>query len=170
MLKLKLQYFGHLMRRANSFEKTQCGERLKAGGEGDDSGWDYWMASLTQWTWVWVNSGSWWWTGKPGMLQSMGLQRVRHDWETELNWWWQTSTVKVRVLQGGLRGPPELYFCTWKLMSYNQTLHTFSWNSFLLSSFLVYFHSPKTYSKEKVLISYLVKIIWYNRFLYHPEL
>ena len=61
-------------------------ERLKAGGEGDNRGWDGWMPSLTQWTWVWVNSGSWWWTGRPGVLQFMGLQTVRHDWVTELNW------------------------------------------------------------------------------------
>ena len=61
-------------------------ERLKAGGEGDERGWAGWMASLTQWTWVWVNSGCWWWTGMPGMLQSMGLQRAGHDWATELNW------------------------------------------------------------------------------------
>ena len=61
-------------------------ERLRARGEGDDRGWDGWMASLTQWTWVWVNSGSWWWTGKPGVLRFMGLQRVRHNWATELNW------------------------------------------------------------------------------------
>ena len=61
-------------------------KRLRAGGEGDDRGWDGWMASPTQWTWVWVDSSSWWWTGRPGVLQSMGLQRVRHDWATELNW------------------------------------------------------------------------------------
>ena len=60
-------------------------ERLRAGGEGDDRGWDGWMASLTQWTWVRASSGSWWWTGRPGMLQPMGLQRARHDWVTELN-------------------------------------------------------------------------------------
>ena len=60
-------------------------ERLRAG-EGDGRGWDGWMASLTRWTWVWVSSGSWWWTGRPGMLQSMGSQRVRHDWATDLNW------------------------------------------------------------------------------------
>ena len=53
------------------------------GGEGVDRGWDGWMASPTQWTWVWVNSGSWWWTGRPGMLHSMGSQRVRHNWATE---------------------------------------------------------------------------------------
>ena len=64
-------------------------EGLGAGGKGDDRGWDGWMASLTWWTWVWVNSGSWWWTGRPGMLWFMGSQRVGHDWATELtelNW------------------------------------------------------------------------------------
>ena len=68
------------------WKRPWCWERLKAGGEGDDRGWDGWMASLIQWTWVWVNSGSWWWTGRLGVLQSMGLQRVGHDWTTELNW------------------------------------------------------------------------------------
>ena len=68
------------------WKRPWCCERLKTGGEGDDRGWDGWMASLTQWTWVWVDSGSWWWTGKPGVLQSMGLQRVGHDWAAELNW------------------------------------------------------------------------------------
>ena len=61
-------------------------EGLRAGGEGDDRGWDGWMASLTQLTWVWVNSRSWWWTGRPGMLRFMGSQRVEHNWVTELNW------------------------------------------------------------------------------------
>ena len=80
MLKRKLQYFGHFMWRADFYWKRPwCWERLKAGGEGDDRGWDDWIASLTQWTWVWVNSGSWWWTRRPGVLQSMGSQRVRHD-------------------------------------------------------------------------------------------
>ena len=69
-------------------KRPWCWERLKAGGEGDDTGWDGWMASLTQWIQVWVNSGSWWWTGRPGVLRFMGLQRVRHDWATELNWTW----------------------------------------------------------------------------------
>ena len=86
ILKLKLQYFGHLMQRADSFEKPWCWEKLKAGGEGDGRGWDGCMASPTQWRWFWVNSGSWWWTGRPVMLQSIGLQRVKHDWETELNY------------------------------------------------------------------------------------
>ena len=65
-------------------KRPWCWERLTAGGVGDDRGWDGWMASPTQWTWVWVNSGSWWWTGRPGVLRFMGSQRVRHDWAT--NW------------------------------------------------------------------------------------
>ena len=86
MPKLKLQYFGHFMRRVNSLEKT-----LMLGGTGDrrrrgDRGWDGWMASPTQWTWVSVNSRSWWWTGRPGVLRFMGSKRVGHDWATELNW------------------------------------------------------------------------------------
>ena len=63
-----------------------AGREGGAGGEGDNRGWDSWMASQTWWTWVWVNSGSWWWTGGPGVLQFMGSQRVGHDWATELNW------------------------------------------------------------------------------------
>ena len=88
MLKLKLQPFGHLMWRTDSLKKTWCWERLKAGGERDDRGWDGWMTSPTGWTWVWVGSGSCWWTGKPGLLQSVGLQRVGHNRVTELNWSW----------------------------------------------------------------------------------
>ena len=80
MLKVKLQYFGHMMLRTDSFEKT-----LILGKKGNDRGWDGWMASPTQRTWVWVNSGSWWWTGRPGVLQCMGWQRVRHVRVTELN-------------------------------------------------------------------------------------
>ena len=66
-------------------KRPWCWERLKAGGEGDNRGWDDWMASPTLWTWVWVRSGSWWWTGKPGVLQPMRSQRVRHNWATELS-------------------------------------------------------------------------------------
>ena len=68
------------------WKRPWCWEGSGAGGEGDDRGWDGWMASLTRCAWVWVNSGSWWWTGRPGVLRFMGSQRVRHDWVTELNW------------------------------------------------------------------------------------
>ena len=86
MLKLKLQYFGHLVWRADSLEKT-----LMLGGIEDRrrrgwQGWDGWMASPTWWRWVWVNSRSWWWTGRPGVLRFMGSQRVGHNWATELKW------------------------------------------------------------------------------------
>ena len=66
------------------WKRLWCWEGLGTGGEGDDRGWDCWMASLTRWTWVWVNSGNWWWTGGPGMLRFMGSQKVGHDWATEL--------------------------------------------------------------------------------------
>ena len=86
MLKLKLQHFGHLMWRADSFGKTLMLERLRAGREGDDRGWDGWMVSPTQWTWVWVSSGSWWWTGRPDVLQFMGSQRDITEWLNWLKW------------------------------------------------------------------------------------
>ena len=68
------------------WKRPWCWERFKAGEEEDERGWDSWMASPTQWAWVWLSSGSWWWTGKSGMLQSMGSKRVGYDWATELNW------------------------------------------------------------------------------------
>ena len=83
MLKLKLQYLATWCEELTHFKRPWCWERLKAG-EGDNRGWGGWMASPTWWTWVWVGSGSWWWTGKPGMLQSMGSHRVKHNWVTEL--------------------------------------------------------------------------------------
>ena len=86
MLKLKLQYFGHLMQRTDSFEKNLMLGNIVGRGEEDNRGWDGWMASPTRWTWVWVNSGNWWWTGRPGVLRFMGSQRVGHDWATEQNW------------------------------------------------------------------------------------
>ena len=69
------------------WKRPWCWERLKVGGEGDDRRWVGWMALPTWWTWVWVNSGSCWWTGRPGMLRFMGLQRVGHDWATDLIWY-----------------------------------------------------------------------------------
>ena len=96
MLKLKLQYFGHLMWRADSLEKTLMLEKIEGRRRRDDRGWDGWMASQTQWTWVWVDSGSWWWTGRPGVLRFMGSQKVRHDWATELNWTWSFTLLACR--------------------------------------------------------------------------
>ena len=86
MLKLKLQYFGHLLWRSDSLENTLMLGKMEGKMRGGDRQWDGWMASPTRWTWVWASSGIWWWTGKPGLLLSMGSQRVRHNWATELNW------------------------------------------------------------------------------------
>ena len=76
------------------WKRPGCWERLKAGGEGD-RGWDGWMASPTRWTWVWVSSGSWWWTRKPGVLQSMGSQRVGHDWVIDWTERWRNLLVSI---------------------------------------------------------------------------
>ena len=97
MLKLRLQYIATWWEELTHLKRPWCWERLRAGGEGDDRGWDGWIASPTQWSWVWVNSGSWWWTGRPGMLWFMGLQRVRHDWETELNWRFESGIEEWEV-------------------------------------------------------------------------
>ena len=86
MLKLKLQFLATSCEELTHWKRPWCCEGLGAGGEGDDRGWDGWMASPTRWTWVWVNSWSLRWTGRPGVLRFMGSQRVRHDWATELNW------------------------------------------------------------------------------------
>ena len=83
------------------WKRLWCWEGLGAGGEGDDRGWDGWMASPTQWTWVWVNSGRWWWTGRPGVLWFMGSQRVRYNWATELNW-------TDHPIEGRRRGWPRM--------------------------------------------------------------
>ena len=112
------------------WKRPWCWERLKAGGEGHDRGRNGWVASSTPWTWVWVNSGSWWWTGKPGVLQSMGSQKVRHDWATQLNWteenrtWWSGFSmlhlkqsliwgiIKINSFRESL-GPISQVFAQW---------------------------------------------------------
>ena len=99
MLKLKLQYFGHLWTDSLVLDllgpRLWCWERLKAVGEGDNRGSNDWMASATRWTWVRASSGSWWWRGKPGVLQSMGSQRVGYNWATERLNWTEFSTYPV---------------------------------------------------------------------------
>ena len=86
MLKLKLHTLATSCEKLTRWKRPWCWEGLGAGRKGDHRGWDGWMASRTWWTWVWVNSGSWWWTGRPGVLRFTGSQRVGHDWATELNW------------------------------------------------------------------------------------
>ena len=98
ILKQKLHTLVTWCEELTHWKRPWCWERLKAGGEGDNRGWDGWMATPTWWKWVWVSSGSWWWRGKPGVLQSMGSQRVRHDWATEPNWTHGALNTKKRKL------------------------------------------------------------------------
>ena len=86
MLKLKLQYFGHLMQRTDSLEKTPMLGKIEGRRRTGQQKMRWLMASPTRWTWVWASSGSWWWIGKPGVVQSMRLQRVGHNWVTGLKW------------------------------------------------------------------------------------
>ena len=95
MLKLNSNTLATWCEELTHLKRPWCWERLKVGGEGYNRGWDGWMVLLIQCTWVWVNSRSWWWTGKPGVLQSTGLQRVGHDWATELKWT-ELKVVKFR--------------------------------------------------------------------------
>ena len=103
MLKLKLQYFGYLMRRADLFEKTLMLGKIEGRRRKGWRGWDGWMASSTQCTWVWVDSGSWWWTGRPGMLRFLGHKEMdtteQLNW-TELNWTeWEAPIINVKMLK-----------------------------------------------------------------------
>ena len=97
-------------------KRPWCWERLRARREGDDRGWDGWMASLTQWTWVWVDSRSWWWTGRPGVLWFMRLRRVGHDWATELtdwlHYWWDHKVEEL------LRKMFDSFFKRWKFTTW----------------------------------------------------
>ena len=116
MLNLKLQYFGHLMRRADSFEKTLMLGKIEGRSRRGRQRMRWWLASLTRWTWVWVNSGSWWWTGRPGLLQFMGSQRVGQDWATELNW---TVTFDFEVAcycSGDMQSPWVMELYSWKYL------------------------------------------------------
>ena len=119
-LMLKLRYSGHLMWRPNLLEKTWHWERLKAGGEGDDRGWDGWMVPLIEWTWIWASSRKWWRTGKLGLLQCVGLQGLRHDWVTEqwvlCSWRWRSSIQLAKRRPGADCGwDHQLHFAKFRL-------------------------------------------------------
>ena len=100
-------------------KRPWCWERLKTGGEGDNRVWDGWMASLTLWTWAWPSSGRWWWTGKPGVLQSMGSQRVGHSWATKL--YWMCMLISLHSLNKCLSAYDLLMLCVvfFKIFQYN---------------------------------------------------
>ena len=145
MLKLTLQYFGHLMQELTHWKRPWCWERLKAGGEGDDRGWDGWMASPTQW--AWVCSGSWWWTGRPGMLQSMGLQSL-----TRLSDW---TELKNKIK----RQPPVLHTVPWHFKPLKETVKargsSTNQNTYF-DEFSVLFH--QTHNQDSFIAEFITKL------------
>jgi len=116
-------------------KRPWCWERLRAGEEGDNRGWDGWMVSPTQWTWVWVDSGSWWWTGRPGMLRFMGSQRVGHDWVTELNWTLFSSIMPT-------------WICTLVLIVFVNNLNIFWYSVSRVIWLIIWLVSPSTHVKS----------------------
>ena len=133
MLKLKLQYFGHLLWQVDSLEKTLMLGGIGGTGEGDDRGWDGWMASLAWWAWVWVNSRSLWWTGRPSMLRFMELQRVGHDWATELNW--IELLIKSHHARGAIWASKK-WVGPWKIITHDihQFLPQWPWDCYMFQS------------------------------------
>ena len=115
-----------LCKELTHWKRPWCWEGLGAGGEGGERGWDGWMASPTRWTWVWVNSGSWWWTGRPGVLWFMRLQRVGHDWATELNWTeWLSNNTRC----------PEFSACA-ELCKFRSSSYPSRYKAYFISSYL----------------------------------
>ena len=124
------------------WKRLWCWERLEAGGEGNDRGWDGWMVSPTRWTLVWMNSGSWWWIGRPGMLRFMESQSVGHDWATELNW------------------TEEFFAYIWNIFSVYMYIYSLSRKCFLCYFFLTTFlYQELTWHKDRVRII-MTKIKW----------
>ena len=146
-------YVYYLCVHMTHWNRPWCWEGLGAGGEGDDRGWDGWMASPIQWAWVWANSGSLWWTGRPGVLQFMGSQRVGYNWATELNW----TTVWVRP------SPWVLIKETWENRSMKD-LYMNIHNSFICNS-------PKLKPPKYPSVSYWINKLWYIHAMeYHSSL
>ena len=142
MLKLKLQYFGHPMWRDGLLEKTLMLGKIE-GKRGRSRGWDGWMASPTQWTWVWASSGSWRRTEKPGMLQSMGWQRVRHNWATELSSSWGSHSKN--------NGVGCHFLLQWSMFCQNSSYDPLSWVALHgMAHNLIELHKP--FCQDKALL------------------
>ena len=145
MLKLKLHLsLATWLEELTHLERPWCWERLKVGGEGNDKRWDGWMASLTRWTWIWASSRSWRWTGKPGVLQSMGSQRAGHNWATELNWRniHSINVYTMNKLWSDTRSQKIYQYCRRKGISNDKLFseHVFPASAFILIT-LFYYHN-----------------------------
>ena len=150
MLKLKLQYFSHLMQRADSFEKTLMLGKIEGRRRGQQR--MRWLdASPTQWPWVWVDSRSWWWTGRPGVLWFMGLQRVGHDWATELNWtdgeYWEIKWIY------NLPGKDETALCA-------HLNRRSSWLQSHMSQYFHYHQPESTYCFRSQQMTSILSVLW----------
>ena len=152
MVKLKLQYFGHLMRRVDSLEKTMMlggiGSRRRRGRQRMR-----WLDGITdQWAWVWVNSGSLWWTGRPGVLRFMGSQRVGHDWVTELNW---TDNLLISDV-----------FYILCLLEYNITYQSSElFSIFFADKYLMFLEksmAPNTYIRNIYWLYWVIFLLWFE--------
>ena len=145
------------------WKRPWCWEGLGAGGEGDDRGWDGWMASLTQWMWVWGNSGSWWWTGRPGVLWFMGSQTVGHDWATELNW---TETTQSSLLEVCVKLRVNKFWGWSEYLSYEQregvlvlwTLRDIFITYFLFLAMLLIGDNLRTEKKNEKISLFLINV------------
>ena len=167
-LMLKLQYLGHLMQRTDSLEKTLMLGKIVGRGEGDERGWDGWMASLTQWMSVWTNSGGQWRTGKPGVLQSMGMQ----NWTQFHNWTTVTTSPERRSNIGRQPsrdndGEDRLYFNCWHVNSY--LLPNDIYTAERSVSFMFLLNRSWSHSQEKGL-KWNAYVLQYPKWVSHPQI
>ena len=153
-------------RRANQsiLEKTLMLGGIGGGGEGDDRGWDGWMTSPTRWTWVWINSRSWWWTGRPGVLRFMGSQRVRHDWVTELNWM-KVLHPSSCIISKQSQLASTVFVCLWVIDLYPSFWNTNSYKGcfFFFFRLFVWFFAAREFRENKHQVQDIIYTVWQRR-------
>ena len=156
------------------WKKLWCGEGFGVGGEGEDRGWEGWMASLTQRTWVWVNSGSWWWTGRPGVLRFMGSQRIGYNWATELNWKSLQMVTAAKKLKDTYSLEGKLWptwIAYWKAEPKDSSIHLCLFCSLAYRVIIAIFLNSIYMCLCTVLACFfLTSFTQYNRLPFHPPL